>query len=80
MLITEPYVTRLDGVVLIRTYSDEGYFIEREDILYEEAIDPKDSGRVYHETDILIPVEDEEPDEGYEEDPEIDRDVEENFL
>ena len=44
----------------IKRYSDKQFYIEREDIMYEEAIDPyelKDE-RVYTETDI--PIEDEE--------------------
>ena len=39
-----------------RTYSDEGFYIEREGIQYSEAIDPiefKDE-RIYTETDIPI--------------------------
>lgn len=44
----------------IKTYSDAGYYVERDGVLYAEAIDPikfKDD-RVYTESDILI--EDEE--------------------
>ena len=52
MIITEFYRTREDGVNLIRTYSDEGYMIERDGVLYEEAIDPENSGRVYTETEL----------------------------
>ena len=37
------------GTELIRTYSDEGRYIVRDGIEYEEAIDPVDSGRVYTE-------------------------------
>lgn len=32
------------------TYSDEGYMIERDGIIYSDAIDPIDSGRTYTET------------------------------
>lgn len=32
------------------TYSDEGYMIERDGIVYSDAIDPIDSGRIYTET------------------------------
>lgn len=53
MLITEFFRTREDGVNLYRTYSDEGFMIEREGSLYEEAIDPENSGREYRETDII---------------------------
>lgn len=54
MLKTEFYKTREDGVNLIRTYSDEGFMIERDGVLYEEAIDPENSERVYRETTITI--------------------------
>lgn len=43
-----------------RTYSDEGYFIEREGELYEEACDPIDILREYTETDQLIEQEEAE--------------------
>ena len=32
------------------TYSDEGYMIERDGVIYSDAIDPIDSGRTYTET------------------------------
>ena len=51
MIVTEFYKTRSDGVRLVRTYSDAGKMIERDGVLYEEAIDPEDSGRVYVETE-----------------------------
>lgn len=54
MIVTEYYMTRTDGVVLNRTYSDSGYCIERDGCIYEEAIDPAELNRVYTETDILI--------------------------
>lgn len=57
MLITEYFMTRKDGVVLNRTYSDAGFFIERDGIRYAEAVDPAELNRVYTETDELIPVE-----------------------
>lgn len=52
MIKTEFYETRKDGVNLYRTYSDEGYKIERDGALYDEAIDPENSGRVYRETTV----------------------------
>lgn len=55
MIITEYYTTRKDGVVLNRTYSNKGCYIERDDIKYVEAIDPEELGRVYTETDEKIP-------------------------
>lgn len=54
MIITEYFKTRSDGVVLNRTYSDEGMKIERDGARYDEAIDPEDSGRVYTETNEPI--------------------------
>ena len=54
MIITEYYKTRTDGVVLNRTYSDKDMMIERDGILYSEAIDPENEHRVYMETDHKI--------------------------
>lgn len=61
MIITEYYMTRTDGVVLNRTYSDIGMTVERDGVLYDEAIDPAELGRVYTESDQPVTVlEDEE--------------------
>lgn len=49
MIVTEFYKTRNDGVNLVRTYSDKGYSIERDGVIYDEAIDPENSGREYTE-------------------------------
>lgn len=49
MIIYEDY-----NEFLVRAYSDENFYIERDEVLYEEAIDPKNYGRVYTETDIPI--------------------------
>lgn len=58
MIVIEKYKTRADGVELIRTYSDEGYRIIRNDgVVYDEAIDVKDSGYTYEESEELIEVE-----------------------
>ena len=54
MIITEDYGTRYDGVKLIRTYSDADRYIERDGVLYSEAIDPKNENRVYNESDKAI--------------------------
>lgn len=54
MIVTEYYVTRSDGVVLNRTYSDRGFMIRREGVLYAEAIDPAEENRVYTETDMPV--------------------------
>ena len=56
MIVTEFYRTREDGVRLVRTYSDAGKMIERDGVLYEEAIDPEDSGRVYTESDMDMEI------------------------
>ena len=37
------------------TYSDEGFYIERDGVLYWDAYDPVDSGRTYTEKDIPLP-------------------------
>lgn len=39
---------------LVRAYSDSGFYIERDGVKYEDAIDPKDAHRVYTETDEPI--------------------------
>lgn len=57
MLITEELV--INGDKFVKNYSDRGLFIERDDVMYEEAVDPieyKDS-RIYTETDKPIKVE-----------------------
>lgn len=43
-----------NGKEYIRTYSDLNVMIERDGAMYEEAIDPIDSGRTYTETDQPI--------------------------
>ena len=40
-----------------RTYSDYGFYIERDGVKYSDAVDPKDSGRTYTETDEKIEAE-----------------------
>ena len=57
MIITELFRTREDGVNLYKTYSDKNVYIQRDGDIYEEAIDPEGTNRVYTETDILIPQE-----------------------
>lgn len=51
MIVTEFYRAREDGVNLVRTFSDKGYSIERDGVVYGEAIDPENSGRVYTEVE-----------------------------
>lgn len=54
-IITEYCKTRDDGIILNRTYSNIGMLIERDGVMYEDAVDPVDSGREYKETDTPIP-------------------------
>ena len=54
MIVTEYFRTRSDGVVLVRTYSDKGFMIERDGVRYGEAIDPEELDRKYIETDVLM--------------------------
>lgn len=54
MIVTEYFRTRSDGVVLNRTYSNIGMMIERDGVLYSEAIDPVEMNRVYVETSTTV--------------------------
>lgn len=63
MIITEYFMTREDGVVLNRTYSDKGMMIERDGVRYSEAVDPAELNRQYTETDEPIEVVTEEASE-----------------
>ena len=56
MIVKEYYKTRSDGTVLERTYSDKCMKIERDGVLYDEAIDPADLGRTYTETSVPVDV------------------------
>lgn len=47
----------IDGTTYQYTYSSIGMMIEREGVLYYDAIDPLDIPRTYTETDIPVPVE-----------------------
>lgn len=53
MIVTENLT--INGKFFVKTYSDNGYMIEREGIRYAEAIDPAEFGRTYMETDERIP-------------------------
>lgn len=44
----------INGRAFVRTYSDEGRYVVRDDISYEEAIDPADKNRTYTEGDYII--------------------------
>jgi hypothetical protein len=52
MIITERLT--IGGRAFIKTYSDEGYMVERDGVRYSEAIDPAEFGRTYTETDEKI--------------------------
>ena len=58
MIITENLT--IGGRAFIKTYSDEGYMVERDGVRYSEAIDPAEFGRQYTETDEKIEVVEEE--------------------
>lgn len=47
----------INGQELTRTYSDGGYYIQRDGVRYAEAIDPAELGRTYTETDEAIETE-----------------------
>jgi hypothetical protein len=53
MIKTE--IVTINGKEYKKTWNDDGTMIERGGVLYEEAIDPIDSGRVYMWTDQSIP-------------------------
>lgn len=59
MIQRDYYTRRRDGVVLYRSYSDEGYFIRQVETgnVYSEAIDVDGAPYTYEETDELIPKE-----------------------
>lgn len=56
MIQTKFFRVREDGVILNRTYSDAGMMIRQDGTgaVYDEAIDPEETGRTYTETDIPI--------------------------
>lgn len=61
MIIRDYYITRPDGIRLIRTYSDLNVCIKNElGEIYEEAIDPENIPHAYEETDIPIYIPEEE--------------------
>ena len=47
----------INGVIYDYTYSDAGYMIERDGVMYSEAVDPAGLGRTYTETDEAIETE-----------------------
>ena len=52
MIVTESMT--INGKAFVRTYSDNGYMVERDGIRYAEAIDPAELGRTYTETDAPV--------------------------
>ena len=55
MIQTETF--DVNGRTLVRTYSDTGHMIQqnRTGVVYSEAVDPVEMGRIYTETDELVP-------------------------
>ena len=51
MIKTEQF--EIDGRQFIRTYSDSGRYVVRDDIRYQEACDPAEYGRTYTEGDVI---------------------------
>lgn len=52
MIISE--TIKMNDKNFTRTYSDAGFYIERNGVHYAEAVDMLGSGKEYTETDILI--------------------------
>ena len=50
----------VNGREFVKTYSDEGFMVERDGVRYSEAIDPPEFDRQYIETDEKIEQEPEE--------------------
>lgn len=61
MIVKEFYRTREDGVNLYKTYSDEGYLIQKvgTEEIYEEAVDIETAPYSYIETEEKIENEEE---------------------
>ena len=59
MIITEYFMTRKDGIILKRTYSDAGFYIIQNEtgIEYSEAIDVEGALYTYSETDKTMEIE-----------------------
>lgn len=51
----------IGGRRFVKTFSDEGFMVERDGVRYAEAIDPAEFGRTYIETDEKIEEIEEEP-------------------
>ncbi len=57
----------INGKEFVKTYSDKGMMVERDGVRYSEAIDPKQFGRTYTETDEPIEPADEATEADYQE-------------
>ena len=55
MIITESLT--INNKQFTKTYSDNGFYIERDGAQYSEAIDPSELGRTYTETDVPVEAE-----------------------
>lgn len=62
MIVKEFFMTRTDGVNLFRTYSDNGFYIQKENTeeIYTEAIDVENASFTYIETNEYINPEEHE--------------------
>lgn len=58
MIKTEVY--SLGGMSITRTWSDDGRYVVRDGISYEEANDPTELGRTYTEGDYMEDIDPEE--------------------
>lgn len=47
-------IKEINGIQYVYHYSDKGFYIERDGVMYSEAIDPLGSQREYIETDKKI--------------------------
>lgn len=57
----------IDGRTFVHTWSDRGFFIERDGVRYAETYDPQNSGRTYTETNDPVQTDDGEDVNEYEE-------------
>ena len=55
-MIVKTIVT-INGKDYKKTFSDKGMKIEREGVVYDEAIDPINTDRKYVETDVPVEIE-----------------------
>ena len=52
MIVRE--IITINGKDFLHTYSDLGMLIERDGVMYSDAIDPIESGRAYTESSLSI--------------------------